>query len=138
MGDRKLKIEPVPQTRLSPNALSRRQLFKAAGGLGLAVSSGVWAPALAEADSSQESCISPLPIPHVTTPPGTHFFFPGPVTGVAFSTDPPEPIRMVAIRLPLHTLRASSVRSTSNSPGPALTLRAAQPGGSSSTLIHDS
>jgi hypothetical protein len=88
MGDQRLKIEPVPQTGLSPNALSRRQLFKAAGGLGLAVSSGVWVPGQAEADSSQASCISPLPIPHITTPPGTHFFFAGPVTGVAFPTDP--------------------------------------------------
>jgi hypothetical protein len=88
MGDQRRDTKPLPQTRLWPNALSRRQLFKAGGGLGLAISSGVWMPAQAEADSGQENCISPLPIPHVTTPPGAHFFFAGPVTGVAFPTDP--------------------------------------------------
>jgi len=74
------EIEPAPRMRSWPNTLSRRQLFKAAGGLGLALSSGVWVPTQAGADSGRESCISPLPIPHISTPPGVHFFFPGPVT----------------------------------------------------------
>jgi hypothetical protein len=96
MGDQKPEIEPVPQPHLWPNTLSRRQFFRATGSLGLAISSGVWMPARAEADSGQESeadcspgsCISPLPIPHISTPPATHFFFHGPVNGVDFPTDP--------------------------------------------------
>jgi hypothetical protein len=88
MADQRRETGAVPRMRSWPNALSRRQLFKTVGGLGLALSSGVWVPSKAEADSGQESCISPLPIPHTTSPPFTpaevHFFFPGPVTGVAF------------------------------------------------------
>jgi hypothetical protein len=75
MADQRHDIDAAPRAPSWPNALSRRQLFKAAGGLGLALSSGVWVPSKAEADSGQESCISPLPIPHITTPPGGHFFF---------------------------------------------------------------
>ena len=29
----------------------------------------------------------PVPIPHITTPPGAHFYFPGPVSGAAAPTD---------------------------------------------------
>ena len=90
----KRREKDVPADALVANALTRRQLFKAAGGLGLVLSSGVWMPAHADAHGDDEDsdhpgkCVSPLPIQHVTTPPGTHFFFPGPVTGVAFPTDP--------------------------------------------------
>jgi hypothetical protein len=75
-----------------PNAVSRRQLFKAAGGLGLVLASGVRMSAGADASTAPPAndCVSPLPIPHVSSiPPGTHLFFPGPVTGVSFpATDP--------------------------------------------------
>jgi hypothetical protein len=76
---------------LPPNAVSRRQLFKAAGGLGLVLASGVRMSAGADASTAPHAndCVSPLPIPHVSTiPPGTHLFFPGPVTGAAIATDP--------------------------------------------------
>jgi len=75
---------------LRPNAVSRRQLFKAAGGLGLVLASGL--PMSARADASTGTanhCVSPLPIPHVFPGNAGHFFFPGPVTGVDFpATDP--------------------------------------------------
>jgi hypothetical protein len=89
MADQRHDIDAAPRARSWPNALSRRQLFKAAGGLGLALSSGVWVSSKAEADSGQEGCISPLPIPNITTPPGGHLFFPGPVTDIDFPASDP-------------------------------------------------
>ena len=76
---------------LGPNIVSRRQLFKAAGGLGLVLASGLPMSARADASTapSANDCVSPLPIAHISSiPPGTHFFFPGPVTGALFPTDP--------------------------------------------------
>jgi hypothetical protein len=76
---------------LRPNAVSRRQLFKAAGGLGLVLASGVRMSARADEEHRPpgDDCVSPLPIPHVFPPNAGHFFFPGPVTGVSFpATDP--------------------------------------------------
>lgn len=82
-------------TQLRPNSVSRRQLFKAAGGLGLVLGSGVWVAAHADEGDGEAArcdkvagCVSPLPILHITSPPGVHFFFPGPVTGVAVPADP--------------------------------------------------
>jgi hypothetical protein len=88
MANEKRDIES--RTYLWPNAVSRRQLFKAAGGLGLVLASGVRMSARADASKgTANDCVSPLPIPHVFPPNAGHFFFPGPVTGVVFpATDP--------------------------------------------------
>ncbi len=79
------------RTHLWPNTLSRRQLFTGAGGLGLVLGSGLWVAANADEgdrEAGVAGCVSALPIPHISSPPGAHFFFAGPVTGVAFPTDP--------------------------------------------------
>ena len=89
MANQKRDVES--RIRLRPNAVSRRQLFKAAGGLGLVLASGVRMSSGADASTapSANDCVSPLPIPHVFPPNAGHFFFPGPVTGVSFpATDP--------------------------------------------------
>jgi hypothetical protein len=70
---------------------SRRNLIRgaagAAAGTGLLLGSGTRTAFAQEA--AHESCRDlPRPIPHINTPPGTHFFFAGPVTGVAAPTDP--------------------------------------------------
>ena len=79
---------------LPPNAVSRRELFKAAGGLGLVLASGLPMSARADASTapSANDCVSPLPISHIFPGNAGHFFFPGPVTGVNFpATDPTGP-----------------------------------------------
>ncbi len=90
MANQKRDIES--RIYLRPNAVSRRQLFKAAGGLGLVLASGVRLSARADEDATTahpaNDCVSPLPIPHVFPPNAGHFFFPGPVTGAAIATDP--------------------------------------------------
>ncbi len=62
--------------------LSRRNFIRAsagAAGAGLVLGSGLQLPAFAQ-EAAHESCPDlPRPIPHITTPPGQHFFFPGPV-----------------------------------------------------------
>jgi hypothetical protein len=75
--------------------LSRRNLIRGtvgtAAGAGLLLGSGLRLPALADDEDEGEhnKCrVLPRPIPHINTPPGTHFFFAGPVTGVAAPTDP--------------------------------------------------
>ena len=63
-------------------ALSRRNFFgraAMAGGavlLGSSIPSKVWA----EDEGLPGLCDLPVPIPHVTSPPGAHFFFPAPVS----------------------------------------------------------
>jgi hypothetical protein len=68
--------------------VSRRNLIRgaagAAAGAGLLAGSGLRPPALADGDDEGERRdyrILPRPLPHITTPPGQHFNFPGPVTG---------------------------------------------------------
>src|SRR5215467_5951718 len=54
-----------------------------AAGAGLVLGSQMRLPVFAQ-EAAQESCPDlPRPIPHITSPPGQHFFFPGPVTGPA-------------------------------------------------------
>jgi hypothetical protein len=70
--------------KLEQKCVSRRHLIRGAAGTaagaGLLLSSGLRMPALAQ-EAAQETCRDlPRPIPHITTPPGQHFFFPGPVT----------------------------------------------------------
>ena len=59
--------------------LSRRNLIRGAAGAGLVVGSGLRAPALAEEAEHRDCPAVPRPIPHISSPPGAHFFFPGPV-----------------------------------------------------------
>lgn len=78
--------------------LSRRNLIRGAAGTaagaGLLLSSGLGQPVRAGGDDESErnKCKAlPRPIPHITMPPGTHFFFPGPPDGSAPSTFPHFP-----------------------------------------------
>ena len=63
-------------------ALSRRSFFgraAMAGGavlLGSSIPSKVWA----QDEGLPGLCDLPVPIPHITSPPGAHFFFPAPVS----------------------------------------------------------
>jgi len=63
-------------------ALSRRSFFgraAMAGGavlLGSSIPSKVWA----DDEGLPGLCDLPVPIPHITSPPGAHFFFPAPVS----------------------------------------------------------
>ena len=74
--------------------LSRRNFFGRAAVASSAVLLGSSVPS--EIGAQEASCGAPglcdfpVPIPHVNTPPpgGAHFYFPGPVDGSAFVTDP--------------------------------------------------
>ena len=79
----------TPWKKLQQKRLSRRNLIHAAAGsaagAGLMLGSGL-RPAFAQ-EAAQETCRDlPRPIPHITR--AHHFFFPGPVTGIAAPTDP--------------------------------------------------
>lgn len=83
--------------KLQQKSLSRRNLIRGvagtAAGAGLLLGSGLRLAARADDDDEEEhnKCKAvPRPIPHISTPPGGHFFFPGPVAG-APSTDPHFP-----------------------------------------------
>lgn len=72
--------------RLQQKSLSRRNLIRgvagSAAGAGLLLGSGLRLAARADDDDEGEhsKCKTvPRPIPHISTPPGGHFFFPGPV-----------------------------------------------------------
>ncbi len=72
--------------KLQQKSLSRRNLIRGAAGTvagaGFLLGSGLRSSALAD-DKDEENhnkCKAvPRPIKHITTPPGAHFFFPGPV-----------------------------------------------------------
>ena len=80
--------------------ISRRGLIRGIGGAaGLVAFGGLRTPALANDDDDEEkragpACAIPMPIPHEEHLPfgfaqdGVHFYFPGPVDGSAFPTDP--------------------------------------------------
>jgi hypothetical protein len=72
--------------------LSRRGFFGRAAATGGAVILGSSVPSTLWAQDEGLPGLSdfPVPIPHINTPPpgGAHFFFPGPVSGAAFATDP--------------------------------------------------
>ena len=87
----------ISKGKFQQKSLSRRNLIRAAAGTaagaGFLLGSGLRLPALADDDDEGEHnrCKAvPRPNPHITTPPGGHFFFPGPVEG-APSTDPHFP-----------------------------------------------
>jgi hypothetical protein len=78
--------DPNSWQRLQQKFLSRRNLIRGAAGTaagaGLLLGSGVRLSVRADGDDEENGnkCKAvPRPIPHITTPPGTHFFFPGPV-----------------------------------------------------------
>jgi len=70
--------------KLQAKSLTRRNLIRGAAGTaagtGLLLGSGLQFSAFAEDDGTGNKC-KPVPraIPHISTPPGAHFFFPGPV-----------------------------------------------------------
>jgi hypothetical protein len=62
--------------------LTRRSFIRAgagAAGAGFVLGSGLRPPAFAQGAAHKSCPDLPRPIPHITTPPGGHFFFPGPV-----------------------------------------------------------
>src|SRR6266849_6883902 len=72
--------------KLEEKWLTRRNLIRGAAGTaagaGLLLGSGLRLSALADDEDEGEhnKCKAvPRPIPHISTPPGGHFFFPGPV-----------------------------------------------------------
>jgi len=77
--------EEDPTSRWKLARLGRRNLIQGATGAGLLLSSGLSLPAFAQDDDDEDNKCKPLarPIPHITTPPGQHFFFPGPPDGSA-------------------------------------------------------
>lgn len=84
--------------KLQQKSLSRRNLIRGAAGTaagaGLLLGSGLRFSARADDDDEGEhnKCKAlARPIPHITTPPGQHFFFPGPPDGSAPSTFPHFP-----------------------------------------------
>ncbi|HSU59290.1 MAG TPA: hypothetical protein VLI55_08260 [Bryobacteraceae bacterium] len=71
--------------------VSRRKFFGRAGVAGGAMlSAGMTRKALADDEALPGLCDFPVPIPHINIPPpgGAHFYFPAPVSGAAFPTDP--------------------------------------------------
>ena len=73
---------------LQRKLFSRRNLIRGAAstaaGAGLLLGSGPQLSAQEDDDDDGNRCKAvPRPIPHITTPPGTHFFFPGPVDASA-------------------------------------------------------
>ncbi len=74
-------------------ALSRRSFFgraAAASGavlLGSRIPAKVWTDDRGDDEGLRGLCDFPVPIPHVS-PGGTHFYFPGPVSGAATGVDP--------------------------------------------------
>jgi len=70
--------------KLQAKSLSRRSLIRraagTAAGTGLLLGSGLQFSAFAEDEGTGNKCKPvPRPSPHLTIPPGAHFFFPGPV-----------------------------------------------------------
>ena len=76
--------ESISSKKLQAKSLSRRSLIRraagTAAGTGLLLGSGLQFSAFAEDEGTGNKCKPvPRPIPHLTIPPGIHFFFPGPV-----------------------------------------------------------
>jgi hypothetical protein len=71
---------PPSEARLGWHRFTRRGFIQGVSGAGAGLLLGSTAgPARAEEDD-QSACPSvPRPIPHISAPPGAHFFFPGPV-----------------------------------------------------------
>jgi hypothetical protein len=76
-----MKQERLPsEARLGWRDLSRRGFIQGASGAGAGLLLGSKVgPAEAEEDEHSACPAVPRPVPHISTPPGAHFFFPGPV-----------------------------------------------------------
>jgi hypothetical protein len=79
-----IENDSTPRRKLQQDRLSRRNLIRGAAGTaagtGLVLGSGFRLRAFADDEGEDRKCKAvPRPIPHISTPPGTHFFFPGPV-----------------------------------------------------------
>lgn len=77
------EMDSTSRSTLQDQRLSRRNLIRraagATAGAGLLLGSRLAPPALAQ-EAAHETCPDlPRPIPHISTPPGQHHFFPGPV-----------------------------------------------------------
>jgi hypothetical protein len=85
--------DPILWKKLQQKWLSRRSLIRGAAGTaagaGLLLGSGLRSSVQADDDDNCKALARP--IPHITTPPGGHFFFPGPPDGSAPSTFPHVP-----------------------------------------------
>jgi hypothetical protein len=71
--------------------LSRRKFFGRAGvATGAMLSFRMTKKAQADNGALPGLCDFPVPIPHINIPPpgGSHSYFPGPISGAAFPTDP--------------------------------------------------
>ncbi|HET8922202.1 MAG TPA: hypothetical protein VFN26_04310 [Candidatus Acidoferrum sp.] len=89
------KKDSISWKKLQQKSVSRRNLIRgaagSAAGAGLLLGSGLRTLAFAQ-EAAQESCRDlPRPIPHISTPPGSHIFFPGPPDGSAPPTFPHFP-----------------------------------------------
>jgi hypothetical protein len=71
--------------RFGRRGLTRRGFIGSASGAAAGLVLGSTEPAwAASGEAAHPACPAvPRPIPHITTPPGAHFFFPGPVEGVS-------------------------------------------------------
>jgi hypothetical protein len=76
----------ISWNKLQEKWLTRRNLIRGAAGTaagaGLLLGAGLRSSALAddEDEGKHNRCKAPArPIPHISTPPGAHFYFPGPV-----------------------------------------------------------
>ena len=82
----------LPRSKLPVAKLSRRIFFGRAAAASGAVllSSSIPSNVLAQDEGLHALCDFPVPIPHINIPPpgGGHFYFAGPVSGAAASTDP--------------------------------------------------
>ena len=76
-------------TRFLRGGISRRNLVHGTMAAGGVLGARLWKPAraLAQDQGLPGLCDFPDPIPHVNSR-GTHFYFPGPVSGAAVPTDP--------------------------------------------------
>lgn len=82
-----MDLKQIRPWRSFESAFSRRRFLGATAGSGVVLGAGFSAPARADSDGS-EGCPVPLPLTHITTPPGQHFYFPGRIDGAAAATDP--------------------------------------------------
>jgi hypothetical protein len=75
--------------KLLAGRVSRRHFIRGvAGAAGAGIVLGAARPVPARAQAAHPICpVVPRPIPHTSTPPGAHFFFPGPVDATPITSD---------------------------------------------------
>ena len=76
--------EPASGASQSWRGLTRRRFFRSAAGTGAGIVLGSKIGSARAQEAAHPVCPAvPRPIPHISSPPGAHFFFPGPVEGVS-------------------------------------------------------